>query len=376
MMKTLLQILAALACLGAFAALIAGAPPLLLPWIIWFLAAAGLAAWLWPGGRTAVFVLVMLGLFVYIGALITDISGGSETATAAAGVSVEAGEALYWGKGKCGTCHSLGERGSAVRGPNHANICAVAEAERVAERQAEGAANIQTATDYLVESIAEPDAHLTEGYSAAMPKVYLPPIGLTAEEITAVILYLQAQGCQPDPAAIRLPSEILNAAADAAQGGGAPFRLVVKGDPAAGRALFFDPSSPAACGTCHVVAGEGSAVGPDLTDLAAAQSVEYLFESIMDPSAKIAGGYEPILVQLNDGKQLAGVIQSENDAQVVIVDKEGTVTTVEKANIRRERRHPDIPSIMPGNFGALLTVQQVADLIAFLQESAGVLPGE
>jgi hypothetical protein len=31
---------------------------------------------------------------------------------------------------------------------------------------------------------------------------------------------------------------------------------------------------------------------------------------------------------------------------------------------------------MPGNFGELLTVKQVADLIAYLQESAGALPSQ
>jgi len=40
------------------------------------------------------------------------------------------------------------------------------------------------------------------------------------------------------------------------------------------------------------------------------------------------------------------------------------------------RRYPDEPSIMPSNFAELLTVKQVADLIAYLQESSGVAPAE
>src|SRR3990172_2075033 len=74
-MNKLVRILAALACLGTFIALVADAPAFLLPWILWFLAASALATYLWPGGRTVVFVLVMLGAFVYIGALVTAISG-------------------------------------------------------------------------------------------------------------------------------------------------------------------------------------------------------------------------------------------------------------------------------------------------------------
>jgi putative heme-binding domain-containing protein len=255
-------------------------------------------------------------------------------------------------------------------------VCGKARDERVAARQAAGAANIQTATDYLVESIAQPQAYIVEGFSGAMPKVYLPPVSLTPDEIRAVITYMQAQGCEPDPAAINLPSEILNAAAAATTADG-QFTLVVKGNPEAGKALFFDSAGPAACVKCHTVAGEGEAVGPELTDVAGTQTMEYIFESVMDPSAQIAAGdYEPIQVQLSDGTVLVGIIKAEDEATVTIKDKEGVETIVNKSDIQREKRHPDIPSLMPSNFGELLTVKQVADLIAFLQQSAGVLPSE
>ncbi len=374
-MIKLTRLLAALFCLGTFVALVVDLPVLLLPWILWFLAASALATYLWPAGRTIVFVLVMLGVFVYIGAVVTAISGGGGT-VAAEGVNPEAGEAIYWGKGKCSTCHSLGERGSAVRGPNHEGVCGKARDERVAERQAAGAATIQTATDYLVESIAQPQAYIVEGFSGAMPKVYLPPISLIPDEIRAVILYMQAQGCEPDVAAINLPAEILKAASAEVEAGG-PFTLVVTGDPAAGKALFFDEAGSAACVKCHTVAGEGEEVGPELTDVAGTQTLEYIFESIMNPSAEIAAGdYEPIQVQLSDGTILSGIIKAEDDATVTIKDKEGVETVVNKPDINRERRYPDVPSIMPDNFGELLTVKQVADLIAFLQQSAGVLPND
>jgi putative heme-binding domain-containing protein len=262
-----------------------------------------------------------------------------------------------------------------VRGPNHENICAISQEERVPERQAAGAANIQTATDYLVESMADPNAYVVENFSAAMPKVFQPPISLTPDEIMAVITYMQAQGCEPDPAAIILPAEVLTAAAEGDQAE-APFSLVVEGDPASGRNLFYDDNSPAACGKCHTVAGEGASVGPDLTDLAATQTLAYIFEAILAPSASIAGGYEPILIQQSNGEQLSGVIDSEDDTTLVIKDKDGAVHEIAKADIARERRYPDEPSVMPANFGDLLTVQQISDLIAFLQESAGVLPVE
>ena len=371
-----LRIVAGIFFLATFVALLINPQEFVLPWIVWFIAAAVLTAAASPGARTVVFVLVILGAFIYIGAVVTRISGGGTAAAAAEGVNVESGEAIYWGEGKCSTCHSLGDQGSAVRGPNHADVCAKARDLRVAERQAAGATHIETATDYIIESLADPDAYLVEGFSAAMPKVYLPPISLSADKVTSVILYMQAQGCTPDVSTIHLPSEIINAAAAQSEGV-APFTLVLAGDPAAGRTLFMDPTGSAACVQCHSVEGEGADVGPELTDVTGTQTLEYVFESIMDPSAVIAsGGYDPIQIRLADGTDISGVLRAEDDATLTIVLKDGTEVSVAKSDIQRELRYPDLPSLMPGNFGELLTVQQVADLMAFLQESSGVLPTE
>lgn len=372
----ILRIAAGIFFLATFVALLLEPQEFVLPWIVWFIAAAVLAGVLSPGARTVVFVLVILGAFIYIGTVVTELSGGGTAAAAVEGVSVESGEAIYWGEGKCSTCHSLGDQGSAVRGPNHENVCGTARDRRVADRQEAGASHIQTATDYIVESIADPDAYLVEGFSAAMPRVYLPPISLSADKITSVILYMQAQGCTPDVSTIDLPSVILNAAAAQAEGV-APFTLVLAGDPASGRALFLDPAGSAACVQCHTVAGEGAEVGPDLTDVAGTQTLDYIFESVMDPSAVIAsGGYEPIQIRLADGTDISGVLRAEDETTLTIVLKDGTVNSVAKSDIQRELRYPDLPSLMPSNFGELLTVQQVADLMAFLQESAEVLPEE
>ena len=371
-----LRIVAGIFFLATFVALLINPQEFVLPWIVWFIAAAVMTAAVSPGARTVVFVLVILGAFIYIGAVVTRISGGGTAAAAAEGVNVESGEAIYWGEGKCSTCHSLGDLGSAVRGPNHADVCAKARDLRVAERQAAGASHIQTATDYLVESLADPDVYLVEGFSAAMPKVYLPPISLSADKVTSVLLYMQAQGCTPDVSTIDLPSEILNATAAQAEGV-APFTLVLAGDPAAGRTLFMDPAGSAACVQCHTIDGEGADVGPELSDVAGTQTLEYIFESIMNPSAAIAsGGYDPIQIQTTDGTVIAGVLRTEDDSTLTIVLKDGTVESVAKSEVQRELRFPDLPSLMPGNFGELLTVQQVADLLAFLQESSGVLPTE
>ncbi len=48
--------------------------------------------------------------------------------------------------------------------------------------------------DYLAQSLYEPSAFIVPGFNPGMPVINKPPIGLTDEEILAVIAYLQSLG--------------------------------------------------------------------------------------------------------------------------------------------------------------------------------------
>lgn len=63
-----------------------------------------------------------------------------------------------------------------------------------------------TASDYLVESLLEPGAHLVPGFRNEMPPAHLGPAGLSADEIRSVVAYLQSLGGSVDLEAIRLPA--------------------------------------------------------------------------------------------------------------------------------------------------------------------------
>jgi hypothetical protein len=68
--------------------------------------------------KSIAFVLVVLAVYIYIAEVITDISGQAHRGSVAAGVGPEQGREIFFGKGKCSTCHSLGNEGSAIRCPN------------------------------------------------------------------------------------------------------------------------------------------------------------------------------------------------------------------------------------------------------------------
>ncbi len=328
--------------------------------------------------RVSVFAICLILVFVYITHFLTEISGGdSSGGSAVTGVSPEAGEAIFWGKGKCFTCHSIGGRGSAIRCPNLGDsnqgpVIGVRTEERAAQRSAETGRKF-TGTDYLVETLATPGAYVVEGFKNEMPLVFMPPISLQAEEIMAVITYLQSQGGEPDPAGIKLPAKMLAAASAAPE----PFKPYLAGDWEAGRHWFYDVTGPAGCVRCHIAIDEngqetGGQVGPSLTMIAATRGPQYILESILSPSAVIASGYESELVITKKGTFIAGLAKEENDEQLMLVTSLPETLYVKKNDI--EKRVPQPTSVMPSNFSELMSVQLLHDILAYLLTLNGEAP--
>ena len=99
---------------------------------------------------------------------------------------VRVGREIMDGKGLCFTCHTMGKKGS-LRFPDLEGI-----GGRAAQR-VPGLSDV----DYLAESIYEPDKFIVAGFNPGMPVINKPPIGLSDDEILAVIAYLQSLGGTP-----------------------------------------------------------------------------------------------------------------------------------------------------------------------------------
>lgn len=70
---------------------------------------------------------------------------------------------------------------------------------------------------------------------------------------------------------------------------------IAAGDPRRGEELFFN-SPTAACASCHTVGGKGGAIGPILDGIAVRASKDYIVESLMDPNARLAKGFENLTI--------------------------------------------------------------------------------
>ncbi len=306
-------------------------------------------------------LLVVLGAFLWVGSTITAMTGGEKKAGGKVEISPEGGEQIFWGKGRCFTCHSLGDQGSAVRCPNLGQFgekfalpIGARAAERAKERSEETGLHY-TVTDYLVESLAKPDAYVVDGFKDEMAIVYAPPISLNLDEIKAAISYLQSQGGEVDLEAINNPSEVAKgyydriAAASAAGGG----------DPGAGEEMYVDN-----CADCHKLNGDGGEVGPDLSGIAS-KGLKFISESILIPAKKITEGFETYTVEDNEGLKTIGLKTRDTATEVDITTDTGEVVTFLKSDIK-EIAEDEGSSVMPDDLTEALTVKDFQDIQAYL----------
>ena len=134
------------------------------------------------------------------------------------------------------------------------------------------------------------------------------------------------------------------------------------GDKTAGETIFRE-HAVAACLRCHKLKGSGGEAGPDLTGIGAKQDRAYFLESIVLPNAKIADGFQTLVVTMKDGDIQAGVIKSETAADLVLQMAGAPPVTLKKAGIKAR---DTAPSGMPPNLGDLLTKREIRDLVEFL----------
>lgn len=78
---------------------------------------------------------------------------------------------------------------------------------------------------------------------------------------------------------------------------------VEQGDAAAGKTVF----TAQGCGSCHTYqpAGSSGNVGPNLTTVLEGKSPDYIRESIVDPNADLAKGFQPNVMPQTYGSQLS-----------------------------------------------------------------------
>jgi PQQ-dependent dehydrogenase (methanol/ethanol family) len=139
------------------------------------------------------------------------------------------------------------------------------------------------------------------------------------------------------------------------------------GDAKAGERFFFGKGQ---CTSCHMVQGRGSATGPDLSNAGARLTVEEIRESLLEPGARAAAGYELVSVQLRDGHSLRGFIRSRSNFDLHLQDLQGNIHALTKGQV--ERIEAERGSPMPPLHAS---PEELSNLIAYVARLTGIKPG-
>ena len=225
----------------------------------------------------------------------------------------------------CALCHGLGAHGGG-RGPDLTRA---------------------------VKKHAHSDAEMFQVISNGIPGTAMPAngtngqgVGMTDEEIWQIITYLRSQE-------VKVPAN-------------------AKGNAARGKDLFYGDAN---CSLCHMVAGNGGRLGPDLTAVGGSRTREAIIDSVRNPSRRLAWGlteatkefpqeYESVTVVTADGKQIKGITLNEDSFSVQIMDTSEQIHLLEKDNLKSFQKSRQ--SAMPTYGTDFLSDKDLEDIVAYL----------
>jgi putative heme-binding domain-containing protein len=122
----------------------------------------------------------------------------------------------------------------------------------------------------------------------------------------------------------------------------------------------------AQCAACHRVGATGETIGPDLSTVAQRFQRKEILESIVYPSHAISDQFASREVSAN-GKTYVGLVVPQGDQGVTVLLPTGEKVNLAAADI--ESNEPSTASAMPTGLLNTLSLEQIADLFAYLNDA-------
>jgi putative heme-binding domain-containing protein len=134
----------------------------------------------------------------------------------------------------------------------------------------------------------------------------------------------------------------------------------LRGDASRGAAVY----EAKGCQTCHVIAGRGTAVGPELTTIGALRGSAYLRESIVKPEAAHPPGYLVVRAVPHAGAEVRGIRIDEDVFWIHVRDAAGTLHVLEKKRLQRVDR--ELTGTLMPSYASVLSADDLDHLVAYL----------
>jgi len=139
--------------------------------------------------------------------------------------------------------------------------------------------------------------------------------------------------------------------------------VIEKGDPARGEKVFR--RGDVSCFRCHSLNRAGGQVGPDLSAVGGSSPLDYVVNSILNPSLAVKEQYVTRVFETSEGKVLTGIVIDRDESRVRIRDSQGNVIVLPTESIEDEAEGK---SMMPNGITKFLTKDELLDLIRFVSE--------
>ena len=206
--------------------------------------------------------------------------------------------------------------------------------------------------------------HGMDGGGGRGPSLRRPKLAHAADD--AALKSLVENGIPPEmpPAWFLSPEEISNVAAYVRGLGNVPPETL-PGDPARGKAIY----ARSGCSACHILAGEGSGYGPELTDVGIRRGSSRLSETLQTPAKTIPENFLFVEAITNSGETVHGIRLNEDSFTIQLKDQQGRFHSFRKGGLRdlkKLRGETPMPS-----YGSVLSAAELDDLISFLASQRG-----
>jgi len=136
--------------------------------------------------------------------------------------------------------------------------------------------------------------------------------------------------------------------------------LSLKGDAKAGQNHYIGR-----CMACHRAQGLGIEVGPDLITVKT-KGRDALLAAILDPHKEVASQYIAYTVSTREGQTLSGIITQDDASSLTLKMMGGATVSLQRTAIQGTASAGQ--SLMPEGLEAGMTPQDMADLLAFIEE--------
>ena len=188
---------------------------------------------------------------------------------------------------------------------------------------------------------ASSDQDLRSVLNNGIPGTAMPPFRFDPSELTAIVAYIR------------------NMRTFDARG-------VAVGDANRGRAWF---EGAGGCTSCHRVNGKGPRVAPDLSEIGALRSADFLERTLRDPGGMMLPMNRSVRAVTRDGKVINGRRLNEDTYSVQLIDDQERLLSLDKADLREYT--VVTTSTMP-SYKDKLSAQEMADLVAYLLTLKGL----